>query len=127
MNRILLGALCLLAACSTSNTLEEGRWTGALTPMNHPEMANPVAYDVRYEGDALTIDLLGPGSEAIPTREVMFDGDTLRFVFDEPEEGVPLRCALGATDPGGFAGRCADAFGQWAMFTMLPPGSTDAL
>lgn len=113
--------LCLLAACGTSAQLEEGRWTGALTPMNHPDMANPVVYDVRYEGRALHIELIGPGGAAVPTREVRLEADTLRFTFDEPEEGVPLRCALGREGAGGFEGRCADAAGKWAEFTMRPP------
>lgn len=121
MTRALYAALTLLAACGTSSQLQEGRWTGALTPMIHPDMANPVAYDVRYEAGALHIDLVGPGGAAVPTRDVRLAADTLRFTFDEPEERVPLRCALGRDGAGGFAGRCADPTGKWARFTMRPP------
>lgn len=110
----------LLAACGSSSRLEEGQWTGSLTPMNHPAMENPVSYDVRYAGDDLSIDLVGPGGAALPTRDVRLTSDTLHFTFDEPEEGVALDCALGRDDDG-FAGRCTDVSGKWAHFTMRPP------
>ena len=122
MSRLLCASLLLtLAACDSPDRLTEGRWTGTLAPMNHPEMANPVAYAVDYEGDALTIDLVGPDGAALPTRDVRLTTDTLYFVFGEPEANIPLRCALGRENPEGFAGRCTDAAGQWARFTMLPP------
>ena len=121
MKQALCVTFCIFAACGTSAELEEGRWTGALTPMNHPNMANPVVYDVRYEGRVLHIDLIGPGGAAVATREIRLETDTLRFTFDEPEEGVPLRCALARDEAGGFAGRCADVEGKWAGFTMRPP------
>lgn len=120
MKPLLLLALLGLTACGSSSRLEEGRWTGALTPMNHPDMANPVAYDVSYHGDALAIDLIGPGGAAVPTRDVRLTDDTLYFAFDEPEENVTLSCALGRAD-GGFAGRCTAPDGKWARFTMRPP------
>jgi hypothetical protein len=88
--------------------------------MDHPEMANPVSYDVSYPGGVLAIALTGPGGETIPTRAVRLDDDTLRFVFNEPDADLPLTCALGR-DGDGFAGRCTDPDGRWARFTMLPP------
>ena len=121
----LCAALGGFAACSSTpeSPLPEGTWTGALTPMNHPEMANPVTYAVRYDDGALAIDLIGPNGSATTTRDVQLEADTLRFAFDEPEEGITLRCALGGTAEHGFAGRCADASGKWARFTMAPPAS----
>ena len=89
--------------------------------MNHPEMANPMAYNVRHTGSSLSIDLVGPGGVPVSTRDPYLDGDTLFFSFREPEEQVLLRCALGRDSAGGFAGRCADATGKWARFTMHPP------
>lgn len=121
MNRSLLALVCLLAGCGTSPDIEEGRWSGVLTPMNHPDMANPVAYDVRHEGGLLAIDLIGPGGEAVATHNPRLEGDTLFFAFHEPEEQVRLECALGRDSTRGFAGRCVDASGQWARFTMVPP------
>lgn len=121
MKKALCATLCIFAACGTSARLEEGRWTGALMPMTHPDVANPVVYDVGYEGSVLHIDLVAPGGAAVPTREVSLETDTLRFTFNEPEEGVRLRCALARDGAGGFAGRCADIEGKWAGFTMRPP------
>lgn len=122
LSRLLpLAVLLALAACVSTSSLPEGRWTGALTPQRHPEMETPVAYDVRYEGDALAIDLIGPGGTPVPTRDVRLTPDALLFAFDEPEEGVPLDCRLERDGGGSFAGRCTDAEGQWARFTMRPP------
>lgn len=111
----------ILAACGSPERLAEGRWSGTLAPMNHPEMANPVAYDVSYEGNLLHIAVVGPDGAALPTRDVRLTADTLYFAFDEPEENVPLRCTLRRDTTDSFAGRCADASGQWARFTMQPP------
>ena len=109
-----------LTACAGSPALEEGRWTGTLTPMNHPEMANPVAYEVRQMEGSLSIDLIGPSGNRIPTRHPRLEGDSLYFSFEEPEEQVRLRCVLGPVEMS-FAGRCVDDNGKWAWFTMEPP------
>ena len=117
-----LAVSSLLAACTSSPpVLEEGRWTGALTPMNHPEMTNPIAYEVRSGEEGLTIDLVGAGDTPIPTRRPHLEGDTLAFSFTEPEEQVLLACSLGRVGSEGFAGRCTDESGKWARFTMEPP------
>ena len=122
MRTLTLGvALCLLISCRTKADLEDGLWTGSLSPMNHPEAATPITYDVAHEDDVLTIRLLGPDSLLIPTRGVTLASDTLFFTFDEPEEGVALECALAAAEAGSYAGRCEDAEGKWAYFTMVPP------
>lgn len=110
----------LLTACAPSPALEEGRWEGTLTPMNHPEMANPIAYEVRQLDGGLSIDLIGPSGQRMPTRRPHLEGDSLFFSFEEPEEQVQLHCALGRVEAG-FAGRCADDDGKWARFTMEPP------
>ncbi len=112
-----------LTACSPSSPpLEPGVWTGTLTPMNHPDLHQPVTYDVQSSNGALSIALVGPGGQAVPTRSVQLDPDTLFFTFDEPEEQVPLDCAL-VRDADELAGRCTDASGKWARFTMRPPKS----
>ena len=127
---VLLAGCTLSAACApprpalraapTSDRLPPGTWTGGLAPMNHPDRVTPLTYVVGYDGDALTVRLGSAGS-LVTARNVEVRGDTLSFAFDEPEEGVPLRCGLGADGRGGFAGRCADASGKWAWFTMTPP------
>lgn len=114
-----------LAACGTSSQpdLVAGTWTGTLTPMNHPEMANPVTYSVRYPDGTLAIDPIGPGGAALPTRAIRHTTDSLHFAFDEPEERVTLHCALGPQPDDGFTGRCTDTVGQWARFTMVSPAN----
>jgi hypothetical protein len=109
-----------LSACQMGSSLEAGRWSGTLTPMNHPEMATSIAYDVRYGGEGLAVDLIGPGGASVPTDRPQFDGDTLRFAFEEPDAQVRLSCVLGR-ERDGYAGRCTDPGGKWARFTMVPP------
>lgn len=94
-----------------------------MTPMRHPDMETPVAYRVAQDQGTLAVTLEGPNGTEVPLRDVTVDADTLRFVFNEPEEGVQLTCALAGTPVDGFAGRCTDADGQWARFTMRPPGA----
>jgi hypothetical protein len=88
--------------------------------MNHPEMTTPIAYDVRYDGEGLAVNLVGPGGASIPTDRPHLDGDTLRFAFDEPDAQVRLSCVLGQ-ERDGYAGRCTDPDGKWARFSMKPP------
>jgi hypothetical protein len=91
--------------------------------MNHPEMANPIAYEVSHPDGKLAMSVLSPDGSSIPVQDPRVDGDTLRFAFEEPEEGVRLACALAQTagaEPQ-FAGRCTDGSGKWAHFTMTPP------
>lgn len=113
-------AFTLLAGCASDRPLAPGTWIGTLTPQRHPDMATPVSYVVSYPDGRLTIALESPDGAPLPTRDLHLDGDTLRFVFNEPEAGVPLTCALGR-DGSGFVGRCVDPGGQWARFTMQPP------
>ncbi|MFW5973452.1 MAG: hypothetical protein ACOCTG_05610 [Bacteroidota bacterium] len=89
--------------------------------MNHPDTVTPLTYDVSYEGNRLSIVLSGPGGAAMPARDAALNGDTLYFVFDEPDAGIPLNCALDRQPAGGFGGRCTGTDGKWARFTMTPP------
>ncbi|MGI9175040.1 MAG: hypothetical protein ACR2GR_06960 [Rhodothermales bacterium] len=115
----------LLIVCSAqtqAQDLQEGTWTGTLTPMNHPERATPLTYDVRHAGDSLTITFaLSDLPDSVVTRDITLTADTLSFAFNEPEADVLLRCALGRQEDQSYAGRCADAEGKWAAFTMVPP------
>ena len=136
MKYFILFLACMIAACeprtetaemlpeaagAEAPTLETGTWTGGLTPMNHPDMTMPMTYDVRRDADGLAISLAGEQGEMTPTHDVALDGDTLRFAFNEPEENVLLTCALGRQADASYAGRCTDAEGKWAHFTMVPP------
>lgn len=119
------GAVVLLiTACAADpdERLPEGRWTGSLQPMNHPEAATSIGYEVAYSNRELALSVLGPDGTVLPARGASLVDDTLRFTFDEPERGAPLRCVL-VRDPAGdrLAGRCTDDAGKWATFTMVAP------
>ncbi|MDX1672359.1 MAG: hypothetical protein R3211_08450 [Balneolaceae bacterium] len=101
--------------------MKTGRWNGHLTPMHHPEMKNPVMFDVSYDIDNLEMTLTGPGGEPIQTRNERVKNDTLHFEFNEPEENVLLKCRLARTEKKSFNGKCTDPSGQWARFTMNSP------
>lgn len=120
---VLLFPLLFLMSCQSSTQLDEGYWTGTLTPMNHPEMSNPIGYEVTYSDDEINMNIVGPDSTLIPAKNIRMEDDTLRFQFQEPEEQVTLDCVLARHEnpEEGFAGRCTDPIGQWARFTMIPP------
>lgn len=126
---LILLLLILLGACTSASDpqpaesprLTEGTWTGTLTPMNHPDMHTPLTYEVAYAADTLGLVLGGPNGSEMPAREAEVKGNTLFFSFDEPDAGVPLRCALARTEDAGFEGRCVDPEGKWALFSMQPP------
>lgn len=126
MRRVLF-LLVLLGGCGIP-PLTPGLWTGTLAPEHHPEQTTDLSYDVSYPEvdpeDHLILHLIAPNGARIPTRDAHLDSDTLRFAFNEPEAGMPLTCALGR-DGEGFAGRCTDARGQGAWFTMEPPPRWD--
>lgn len=117
---LLLVGVVLMACPSGASRLQDGRWTGTLTPMNHPDMQTPIALDVRTTGGSIEIVILGPDGGTLPAREIDFDDDTLAFTFDEPEAGIPLRCDWTRQPDGGFAGRCTDPEGKWAHFEVDP-------
>lgn len=88
--------------------------------MNHPDRLIPVAFDLQTASGAPSVTLLGPAGATIDGRDVAWDGETLRFVFDEPEAGVPLTCEWPLQSDGSLAGRCTDADGRWARFEVSP-------
>ncbi|HEX9658974.1 MAG TPA: hypothetical protein VGA18_01700 [Rhodothermales bacterium] len=106
--------------------LTEGKWTGAVVPLNHPDLRSEVYYRVSYEGQDLTILIGMMGMESRAAREVVVTTDSLKFVFDEPEGDVPLDCALGLHPTGNYEGLCADSAGKSAYFTMRPPDPSAA-
>lgn len=121
MKKLLLISFCLATACNTSSELKEGRWSGHLTPMNHPEMSIPVSYDVTYTERGLNVSIIGSDGVPVLTQNPHIERDTLFFVFIEPEEQVSLDCALARQDTSGFTGKCIDSSGKWAQFTMVSP------
>ena len=115
---LFLSALTLAACAAPDARLQEGTWTGHLTPMNHPEMQLPLTYVV---GPGPTLTIAPAEGQPVAVRTLAFKGDSLGFIFDEPEAGVPLTCRLARQPDASYAGRCTDAAGKWAHFTMIPP------
>ncbi len=65
---ILLGAaVYFLVGCQSNPKLEIGQWNGSLSPMNHPEMKNPLIYAVSYDDERLEIEIIGPNKTTIKT------------------------------------------------------------
>ena len=58
MKKTILILLGLIAACSAQPGLQEGTWTGGLTPMNHPDMIIPLTYEVSRVDGHLSIALI---------------------------------------------------------------------
>ncbi|MEO0557926.1 MAG: hypothetical protein AAF170_07060 [Bacteroidota bacterium] len=122
---VLLLGLALSACASTRSEaptrLAEGTWTGTLTPMNHPDQNTPMRYRVAYLEEDLSIEMDWPGGDALPARDAELQEGMLTFGLIEPEGNASLQCNLARQPDGSFDGRCADAEGKWARFTMLPP------
>jgi len=119
MRYVFLGiTICLLTGCQPNDKLKPGNWAGSLSPMNHPEMENPLTYDVSYVNGKLSIEIMGPDSTVMETRDPRVQNDTLYFSFEEPEEQVLLTCKMADKGNHTFAGRCTDESGKWAYFRM---------
>lgn len=114
MKYILPFLILIILSCELSTRLTEGQWSGGLTPMNHPDITNPLVFDVKYEGTTLV-------SLEIQTQNPTVTRDTLFYSFNEPEEQVPLNCELAMDSVTEYSGRCTDADGKWAHFTMIAP------
>ena len=121
MKKYLLLAAFLIAACNSSTELREGRWSGHLSPMNHPDMTIPVSYNVAYSLNKLDITIIGSNGAPVKARNPHIKEDTLYFAFNEPEEQVLLECALARQNSSEFSGKCVDSSGKWAQFTMAAP------
>lgn len=102
-------------------TLEEGKWTGTIIPIAHPDQRTEVYYRVSYESQDLRIQIGTSETEARPVRAIQLTADSLRFIFNEPEADVELSCTFGLQSNGVYEGPCADAAGKSAHFTMRPP------
>lgn len=114
--------MTVLASCeSPPPILQQGKWTGTIVPMNHPEMRSDLYYRVSYEGDALQILIGMPEMESRDARNIHLTADSLHFEFDEPEPDVPVKCAFGLQPTGTYEGPCSEASGKSAYFTMRPP------
>ena len=80
-----------------------------------------MTYEVAECAEGVTITLASTDGQRTVTRDVNANAEQIRFTFNEPEEGVRLACNLLRGNDGAFAGRCTDAAGKYATFTMQPP------
>lgn len=96
MKFILFLFVCFLISCSSSTTLKEGRWTGNLTPMNHPDMNQPIGYDLSYQNNELKINLIGPDGTPVALQNPRVQNDTLYF----PSMNLNSRSLLIVNSPG---------------------------
>lgn len=112
---VALTAVTLLPIPGAAQVLEEGTWTGTMTP---PEGGDaPVTYDVSRGPGGLEITMTVEGMDPRPLRDIRLEDDVLRFTFDM---GVEVTCNLTARDGGGFAGPCGDEDRQAGRLTMTP-------
>ena len=118
---VLICVMVVAMSCQGNRVLQEGRWSGSLSPGNHPEMSTPLEYDVENEGDRIVINIIGPDKSILETRDVTFTDNVLSFKFTEPEESVELTCNLTEDKDATYQGKCKDQEGKWALFKMVPP------
>ena len=114
--------LLVFFACASGNHLSTGVWQGTMTPMNHPDMITNLQFDISQESEGTRIEIWGPGGMIIPTQDVSVNRGHLSFTFLEPEQNVQLTCNFTGDNQSGFEGRCEDAEGKWAQFSLTPPG-----
>jgi hypothetical protein len=118
-----LGIITLLvmwvAIPVSAQELEQGTWTGTLTPPPGGEI--PVSFEVGGTGGALSIVMSAPLVEPpMAFNEVKLDGDELTFWW-APD--IRLDCKLLRKDDGSFEGPCSDGSGPAGegILKMLPP------
>lgn len=102
-------------------TLPEGKWSGVMIPADNPSDRSAVYYRLQYAEGGLAILVGMSGMDSQPAESVLLSADSLKFVFEHPEAGHPMRCALGSRDNGSYEGPCVTPDGSSTYFTMVPP------
>ena len=131
MKHILLAAALAvltltLAPAATAQSLEEGMWTGTMTPPGDGDGVD-IGYEVKMDGDVLMIALVPPadaGAEAdrYEFSEIRMEDGNLVFWW---QPGPRVDCVLEPIDGGGFEGECSDSSGDTGILSMHPPGHDD--
>jgi len=127
MKRILLAAVfavftVALAPHATAQSLEEGMWTGTMTPPGDGDGVE-IGYEVKMDGDVLMIALLPPEGEGADDdryefSEVRMEDGNLVFWW---QPGPRVDCVLEPLEDG-FEGECTDESGGTGILSMFPPG-----
>jgi len=125
MKKTLLFVLALIAAAPVgAQELEQGTWTGTLTPPAAPAGVEvPVTFEVGGTDGALSIVMSAPMVEPpMVFNDVKLDGDELTFWW-APD--IRLDCRLLRREGGIFEGPCSDGSGPGGdgILKMLPPSA----
>lgn len=130
MKHILLAAVfavltLAVAPAATAQSLEEGTWTGTMTPPGDGDGVE-ISYEVTMDGDALMIALLPPtdaGADAdrYEFSEVRIEDGNLVFWW---QPGPRVDCVLEPLDDG-YEGECSDESGETGILSMFPPAHAD--
>jgi len=116
--RYILFLAILLISCSTSQQLPSGQWSGHFSSMNKPDNPINLKYKVGLQQDTISLEIYGPQGMYIQTDGLAMTKDTLFFSYEKLDQTGTLSCALKKVNRHYYYGRCTDAEGKWAVFTM---------
>ncbi len=114
-----LALLALLSGATTgaeAQGLKSGTWSG--TGAGPGGEAFDITFEVRNDGDSLSIALIAPDGESFPLSQIRLEEGKLLFQW---EPGVVVNCVLVPGEGGSFSGPCTDEEGGTGTLTMVPP------
>lgn len=86
--------------------------------MDKPANRIDLTYEVDNQQKDVSLEIFGPRGMNIQTNGLEMSKDTLFFSFDKMDQTGKLSCALKKVNKKYYYGRCTDAEGRWAVFTM---------
>jgi hypothetical protein len=110
-------ALLALGVPVDAQAMEQGTWTGMLSPPGGEGV--PVTYVVGVSGGALSIVMNNAQLGDIPFSDERLDADELTFWW---EPGTRVECTLLRQNDRSFEGTCTAPNGD-GVLTMVPPGA----
>jgi len=116
--RCILFLVILLTSCSTAKKLPSGQWSGYFSPMDQADKRTMLKYEVGHQQENVSLQIFGPQGMNIQTNGLEISKDTLFFSFNKMNQSGLLSCALKKVNKNYYYGRCTDAEGRWAVFTM---------
>lgn len=123
MKYVLLGLAVFLSAALApavlAQTLQDGTWTGTVTPPNGEVIE--VTYEVHTMNDTLHIRIATPQFGSFDFKDIVVKDDALLFSWTPGNDF--LTCDLKRRDDGSYEGECVDAGGVPGVLLMRPPGS----
>jgi len=116
--RCILFLAIMLTSCSTTQKLPSGLWSGYFSSMDKPDTQTSLSYEVDHRQENVSLQIFGPRGMNIQTKGIEMTKDTLFFSFSKMDQTGSLSCALKKVNKNYYYGRCTDAEGRWAIFTM---------